>query len=74
MRILFSFIGLLVILGIVVFTARQQLSALAPAPSPSSNQPSSGSANPPQQTIQQAQDEVQRALQQGAARASEADN
>lgn len=77
MRILFSIVGLLVILGIVVFTAKQQLRALAPAPSHASRPSSSGSDNPssstPQQTIQEAQDEIQRAMEQGAARASEAD-
>lgn len=73
MRILFSIVGLLVILGIVVFTAKQQLSALAPTPA----QSSSGSANTPdptpQKTIQQAKDDVQRSLEQGVDRASEAD-
>lgn len=75
MRILFSIVGLLVVLAILAFTAKQQLRAVAPPPSPSSpaaeNTPAP--APTPQQTVQQAQQEVQRALEQGAARASEAD-
>jgi len=79
MRILLSIAGLLIVLAIIGFTVKQQLSSLAPPSTPTSTVPAGSddfSALPtgtPQQRVQQVQDEMQRALEQGAARASEAD-
>jgi hypothetical protein len=78
MRILLSIVGLVVVLAIIGFTVKQQLNSLAP-PSPPTTAPP-GTDVPvglpigtPQQSTQQVKDELQRALEQGAARASEAD-
>ncbi|HEX5682796.1 MAG TPA: hypothetical protein VFY73_02075 [Ideonella sp.] len=82
MRILFSIAGLLVVLAIIGFTVKQQLNALAPPPAPETTAPADTDAtapfteiptSAPQQRVQQVQGEIQRALEQGAARASEAE-
>lgn len=72
MRILFSLAGLLVVLAIVMWLARTQLKAVVP----SAASPASGGAAPtvPEQSRQmqrQIQQDIGRALEQGAARASE---
>ena len=83
MRIMFSIAGLLIVLAIIGFTVKKQLNSLAPpaaqetaAPAGSNVPDTSPIPMPtgtPQQQVQKVQSDVQRALEQGAARASEAD-
>jgi hypothetical protein len=78
MRILLSIAGLLVVLAIVGFMVKQQLTSLAPPSTPATDAPAADipgttPIGTPQQRVQQVQDDVQRTLEQGAARASEAD-
>ena len=81
MRILFSIAGLLVVLAIIGFTVKKQLNSLAPpaqeTAAPADNTPDTSPiptpTGTPQQQVQKVQSDVQRALEQGAARASEAD-
>ena len=82
MRIMLSLAGLLVVLAIIGFTVKKQLNSLAPpaqetAAPAGANTPDTSPipmpAGTPQQQVQQVQSDVQRALEQGAARASEAD-
>lgn len=73
MRILFSLAGLLIVLAIVMWLAKSQLKAVTPMVAPP---PSSGAAAPtvPEQSRQmqrQIQQDIGRALEQGAQRASE---
>lgn len=84
MRILFSIVGLLIVLAIIGFTVKQQLNTLAPPANPVTTGPAdnavpdtspiTSSVATPQQQVQKVQSDVQRALEQGAARASEADH
>ena len=72
MRILFSLAGLLVVLAIVMWLAKTQLKAVLPNAAPAT----AGSAAPtvPEQSRQmqrQIQLDIGRALEQGAARASD---
>ena len=65
MRLLLSLAGLLVVLAIVMVLAKQSTRALAPAaPSASANGATAGS---PAQQVERAQQDIQRALEQGAA-------
>lgn len=78
MRILLSIVGLVVVLAIIGFTVKQQLNDLAPPSTPTTAPPGADvpvglPIGTPQQGTQQVKDELQRALEQGAARASEAD-
>jgi hypothetical protein len=76
MRALFSLVGLLVVVVVIVMVARKQLQAVAPSVVPPAASSSSGGAAP---TIQEQSRSVQqkvlqdvgRALEQGAQRASE---
>lgn len=75
MRTVFSLAGLLVVLAIVAWLAKTQLKAVVPAAS--STPPAAGAAAPTvaeqsRQTQRQIQQDIGRALEQGAARASEA--
>ena len=82
MRIMFSIAGLLVVLAIIGFTVKKQLNGLAPptaqeSATPANTPDTSPIPTPtgtPQQQVQKVQSDVQRALEQGAARASEADH
>ena len=78
MRALFSVLGLLVVVAVVGMIARHQLQAVAPAvPSPSNSAgaaPSGTPGEPARARPEQVREDVERAVQQGAAaRASEAD-
>ena len=75
MRILFSLAGLLVVLAIVMWLARTQLKAVVPRGAPATPAAGGGAApTVPEQSRQmqrQIQQDIGRALEQGAARASE---
>jgi hypothetical protein len=62
-RAVLGVLGLLVVLAVVMFSAKNQMQAIAPAPD-------SGAA--PAQQVDAAKQALQRALEQGAARASDA--
>lgn len=76
MRILFSLAGLLVVLAIVMWLARTQLKAVVPGVAPAAPAAAGGTApTVPEQSRQmqrQIQQDIGRALEQGAARASDA--
>ena len=74
MRALFSILGLLVVVAIVGTLVKRQLQVVAPTASAASS-PSAGAATgvDPQRIEQQMKQDVERALQQGAARASGAE-
>jgi flagellar hook-length control protein FliK len=71
MRALFSLVGLLVVVAIVMLLARKQLQAVAPMAAP----PTSGAAPTVQEQSRSVQQkvlqDVNRALEQGAARGLE---
>jgi len=73
MRAIFSLVGILVVVAIVMLVARKQLQAVAPAAAPAGTAPAA--ANPAERS-RALQDkvlqDVNRSLQQGADRASEA--
>jgi hypothetical protein len=77
MRALLSIASLLLVLAIVGLTLKQQLRSAPPAVETSSpasaGAPDFPAAATPQQQVKQVQEEVQRAMEQGAARASQAD-
>ena len=77
MRALFSLVGLLVVVAIVMLIANRQLQAVAPAAAPSAGAAPVGSATPPtvqelshgmQQKVLQ---DINQSLQQGAERAAD---
>jgi hypothetical protein len=72
MRAMFGLVGLLVVLVIVGVLARKQLTAVKGAAPVSSDAPSATVREQSQQMQQRVQQDVQRALEQGAARASDA--
>lgn len=73
MRALFTLIGLLVVVAIVMLTAKKQLQAVAPSVAPAASAAAGGTVQEQSRAIQQqVLQDVNRALQQGAARASDA--
>jgi HAMP domain-containing protein len=79
MRALFGVVSLLVVLAIVLFVAKKQLQAVAPSIAPAAATPSAGNsaATPTVQeqvrgVQQKVLQDVGRALEQGAQRASDA--
>jgi hypothetical protein len=75
MRALFSVVGLLVVLVIVMLVAKKQLQAVAPSVMPAPQTPGAVAPTVQEQSraIQQkVLQDVNRALEQGAVRASEA--
>jgi hypothetical protein len=77
MRALFSLVGLLVVVAIVVMIARKQLQAVVPATSSATTPAAPGATAPTVQeqsrsAQQRVLQDVNRALEQGAARASDA--
>jgi hypothetical protein len=74
MRALFSLVGLLIVVAIVMLLAKKQLQAVAPSAAPAAT--AGGTAPTVQEQSRSAQQkvlqDVNRALQQGAARASDA--
>jgi hypothetical protein len=72
MRLMFSVVGLLVVLVIVGVQARKQLIAVKAVAPASSDAASADVREQSQQMQQRVQQDVQRALEQGAARASDA--
>lgn len=75
MRILFSLAGLLVVLAIVAWLAKTQLKAVVPAiqtAPPAAAAPTPTVAEQSRQAQRQIQQDIGRALEQGATRASEA--
>ena len=75
MRALFSLVGLLVVVAIIAMIAKKQLQAVAPAIVPAAPAAAGGNAPTVQEQSRAAQQkvlqDVNRALEQGAARASE---
>ena len=75
MRALFSLVGLLVVVAIIAMIAKKQLQAVAPAIVPTAPAAAGGNAPTVQEQSRAAQQkvlqDVNRALEQGAARASE---
>jgi hypothetical protein len=75
MRALFSLVGLLVVVAIIAMIAKKQLQAVAPAIVPATPAAAGGNALTVQEQSRAAQQkvlqDVNRALEQGAARASE---
>jgi Tfp pilus assembly major pilin PilA len=75
MRILFSLAGLLIVLAIVAWLARTQLKAVtttvAPAAAPAAGEQAPTVPEQSRQLQRQIQQDIGRALEQGARRASE---
>jgi hypothetical protein len=75
MRALFSFVGLLIVLAIIVMVAKRQLQAVVPSIVPATPAAAGGVAPTVQEQSRAAQQkvlqDVNRALEQGAARASD---
>jgi len=75
MRTLFSLVGLLVVLAIIAMIAKKQLQAVAPAIVPPAPATADGNAPTAQEQSRAAQQKLlqdtNRALEQGAARASD---
>ena len=74
MRILFSLAGLLVVLAIVVWLAKTQLKSVVPSGVPPPAATGGSAPTVPEQSRQmqrQIQQDIGRALEQGAARASD---
>lgn len=72
MRMLFSVASLLVVVLVVLWLAKSQLRAVAPAAAPASlGAPAATVPEQSRQIQQQMKQGVERALEQGAARASE---
>lgn len=72
MRALFGVVGLLVALVIVGVLAKKQLTAVKAVAPASADAPAATVREQSQQMQQRVQQDVQRALEQGAARASDA--
>jgi hypothetical protein len=76
MRALFSLVGLLIVVAIIVMIAKKQLQAVAPGIVPPTSASAGGTAPTVQEQSRNVQQkvlqDVNRALEQGAARASEA--
>ena len=76
MRALFGLVGLLVVLAIVMLLAKKQLQAVAPSIAPPASATTGGTAPTVREQSGAAQQrvlqDVNRALQQGASRASDA--
>jgi hypothetical protein len=75
MRALFSLVGLLIVVAIIAMIAKKQLQAVVPAIVPAAPTAAGGNAPTVQEQSRAAQQkvlqDVNRALEQGAARASE---
>lgn len=72
MRAVFSIAALLLVLAIIAMVAKRQLSAVAPVPATTAPA-GEAAAQPGARRVQQrAQQDLQRALEQGARRASDA--
>lgn len=71
MRALFSLVGLLVVVAVVMWIGKSQLHALAPSSGASTQ--AGPAAHPPARAVQQqVLQDVQQSLQQGAERAADA--
>ena len=70
MRAALSILGLVIVLAIVMFTMKQQTKSLLPKATPAASQP--GGAAPAQNLPDSVRQQVDAAMQQGAARASDA--
>ena len=74
MRALFSLVGLLVVVAVILFIAKKQLQAIAPSIVPPAPATAGGPATVQDQSRaaqQKVLQDVNRALEQGAARASD---
>jgi len=74
MRALFSLVGLLVVVAIVMLLARKQLQAVAPSVAPTTTTPTGATPTVQEQSHsvqQKVLQDVNRALEQGAARGLE---
>ena len=74
MRALFSLVGLLVVVAVILFIAKKQLQAVAPSIVPQAPATAGGPATVQDQSRaaqQKVLQDVNRALEQGAARASD---
>lgn len=72
MRAIFSLVGIVVVVAIVMLVARKQLQAVAPAAAPAGTAPAATPAERSRALQDKVLQDMNRSLQQGADRASEA--